>query len=293
MKRLLLLFVTLFSIASLKAEGVYVSVTAPTTVLPNQSFQIVFTIHNASPDSFRLNRIDHLKLTLGARSRNSITPQIVGGRIHYSREYSLIYKGVIDKEGVYKLPEAKIWSKGKVFKSHPVKIKCISEKKYDDQKSNLPIIEEAGINELSSTDVFIKTEWENKDIYAKTENHLLVKLYYKVNVLGWQNFDYLKDMNAEVVDAGIDNSKKYGKAEVNGVTYNTVVLSRKVVLPHEKGELMAGSGSVEIIGNIPRIDYWGGYRKVKRKLIIPGFVKSVLPQKTVEQSMDDEPSWNL
>ena len=103
---------------------------------------------------------------------------------------------------------------------------------------------------------FVKTEWENGDVYVGGDNALLIKLYYRVSVAGWNNLQLPKFKNCEVSDGEISRNTRYGTAQVNGISYNTVVIIKKIIKPG-KGKLSIGSGDLDIVVNVPNKNDFG------------------------------------
>lgn len=310
MKRLLtLLFFSALSLVTIGAwagGAVNVTASAPSIVTEGQRFQLIFTIHNAQADSFRLPKIKSLKLLSGPSKSSSTSTQVVGGRIVSSTSVSLVYIAVAEKKGTVTIPAASIWSNGTKYTTNTVTITVQSQteqqkkqaeakKKAEEQKR---LQEQAEADEITAEDMFIRTEWENDKVYAENHNNLLVKLYYRVNVAGWDNAEWPSAKNCEITDAGIARSSRYGRAQVNGITYNTVVVRKMDVVPAKAGKLSFASGELDVIVNVPnRNDFWGGYHRVSKHMVIPGIVTSVKPAsekpQQVEEKPVEQPHWNL
>lgn len=287
-------------------ETVKVTASAPAVVTENQRFQLIFTIHNAQADSFRLPKIKSLKLLSGPSKNTSTSTQVVGGRIVSSTSVSLVYIAVAEKKGSVTVPAASIWSNGTKYSTNTLTITVQSQteqqkrqieakKKAEEQKR---LLEEAEADEITAEDLFIRTEWEGDKVYAGCHNNLLIKLYYRINVAGWDNAVWPDAKNCEITDAGIARHSRYGRAQVNGITYNTVVVRKMDVVPEKTGKLSFGSGELDVIVNVPnRNDFWGGYHRITKHMVIPGIVSSVKPASEKPQQVEDkpveQPHWNL
>lgn len=304
------LFILLFSILSVScsfasSDNVKVTASAPSQVVENQRFQLIFTIYNATADSFKLPKIKGLKLISGPSKSSSSNTQIVGGRIVSSTSVSLVYIAVADKKGTIKVPSANIWCNGTKYTTNDLTLtvtsqsdnqKKIEQKKSVEKKQSIP---QASADEISGEDVFIRTEWESENVYENSHNNLIIKLYYRVNVAGWDNVEWPKCKNCDVTDAGVARNSRYGRAQVNGVLYNTVIVGKKDVVPSKTGKLNVSNGSLDVIVNVPnKNDFWGGYHRVSKNIVIPGVSVTVLPEsdKKEEEKSDENPvelHWNL
>lgn len=287
-------------------DNVKVTASAPSQVTEKQRFQLIFTVHNAQADSFRLPKMKTVRLISGPTKNSSSTMQLEGGRVVSSTSVSLVYTAIADKKGKVTIPSASIWSKGKKYTTNEVQIEVLSmsdqqkkeaeaKKQAEQQKNKIP---QAQADEVAGDDMFIRTEWEDGDVYADAHNNLVVKLYYRVNVAGWDNIEWPKFKNCEVTDAGVARNGRYGRAQVNGVTYNTVIIGKKDVVPSKVGKLTIDSGSIDVILNIPnKNDFWGGYHKASKRLVIPGISTTVKPYSEkstpVEPRAIEQPHWNL
>ena len=310
MRRFVALLLTLFAVVRPICADNDISVTAsaPRQVAENQRFQLTFTVNNAQPDSFRLSKMKHIKLLSGPTRSSSSSTQIIGGRMLYSATISLNYVAMADKKGDFVIPGAAIWIKGKKYISNELEIKVVGaesngdnssqqQKNRQQERGNSKSLSEAAADEVSGEDVFVKTEWENGDVYAGGDNALLIKLYYRVSVAGWNNLQLPKFKNCEVSDGEISRNTRYGTAQVNGISYNTVVIIKKIIKPGKEGKLSIGSGDLDIVVNVPnKNDFWGGYHQVNKHLVIPGSVVKVRPEseRPIEpSSKNPEQHWNL
>ena len=299
----IILWLLFLQVASAVCQSVSVTVSAPQKVVVNQRFQLIFTIHNARPDSFSMPRMKHVKLLSGPSVGSSSSTQIVGGRMAYSTQVSHAYIAVADKKGKMMIPKAEFWIKQKKYETQEISIEVVDEnEKQQAGKSRLPNenkpkIPEALADEVQGQDVFVKTEWQDENVYAGEHNTLVMKLYYRINVAGWDNLELPKYKNCEVTDAGIARNRRYGTAVVNGVKYNTVIIAQKDIVPDKAGRLVIGSGTVDIILNVRnKNDFWGGYHRASKKLTIPGLTVTVKrgdekPKK--QEETIPEMHWNL
>lgn len=308
MRNLLYLVFCLVSAISFEvaAADVKVTASAPSVVTENQRFQLIFTIHNAQADSFRLPKVKSLSLISGPSKNSSTSTQIVGGRVVSSTSVSLVYIAVAEKKGTITVPAAAIWSKGKKYTTNTVTIKVESQseqqkkqaeakKQAEEQRQRML---QAEADEITAEDMFVRTEWESDNVYAENHNNLLIKLYYRVNVAGWDNIVWPTAKNCEVTDAGVARNARYGRAQVNGTLYNTVIIGKKDIVPAKSGKLTFNSGELDVIVNVPnKNDFWGGYHRVAKQLVIPGIVTSVKPSSDkpsqVEEKPIEQPHWNL
>lgn len=310
MKRLICILVvsvlTMVSFGAFAAADVKVTASAPSVVTENQRFQLIYTIHNAQADSFRLPKIKSFKLISGPSKSSSTSTQIVGGRIVSSTSVSLTYIAVAEKKGTITIPAASIWSNGVKYTTNTVSITVQSQteqqkkqadaKKKAEEQRQLQLQAEA--DEITAEDLFIRTEWDADNVYADNHNNLVIKLYYRVNVAGWDNIVWPTSKNCEVTDAGVARNVRYGRAQVNGTLYNTVIIGKKDVVPAKNGKLTFNSGELDVIVTVPnKNDFWGGYHRVVKHMVIPGIVTSVKPASEkpvqVEEKPVEQPHWNL
>lgn len=286
------------------ADNAPVVVTIPKEVIENQKFQIAFSIKNVIPDSFSLPKIKHVSLISGPYKRTNTTPVISGGRIKYLTTTSLVYVAVADKKGKYSIPQASMWSRGNIYKSYQVELSVISQadqqkridvekKKSEQVKSQIP---EASLNDLTAEDVFVKTELEKNDVVENEHNSLILKLYYRVNVSGWDDLHLPKAKHCDYVQASLSNASRYGKAVVNGRTYNTYILDKLDFVPSKKETISFDNGDVTIYLNVlNKNDFWGSSHKVRKNLIIPGVSFDVKESKKASEPQPETemPHWNL
>lgn len=287
-------------------DPVKVSASAPSQVTEGQRFQLIFTVQNAQADSFSLPKMKAVRLISGPSRSSSSSTRIVGGRMVMSTSVSLVYIAVADKRGKVTIPAASLWVKGKKYTTNTLDINVQSageqqkkqaeaKKKAEEQNNKIP---QALADEVSGQDLFVKTEWEDKEVYAGSHNNLVYKLYYRVNVAGWDNIEWPKYKNCEATDAGVARNGRYGQAKVNGVVYNTVIIAKKDIVPAKTGNLTIDNGAIDVIVNIPnKNDFWGGYHRAGKRLVIPGISTKVKPlsekKAPVQQHPLQQPHWNL
>lgn len=301
MKRsFILAFFVCFSI-SLFGQDLKVKTSIPTEIYVGEYFKIVYSVNNSTIDSFRLPKIKHLKLVSGPSKSSQSNTQIFGGKVLTTSSISLTYVAVIDKKGQITLPSASIWYKGKVYKSNSISIDVLEksdakEKENNSNKGNQ--LKEATADEISAEDLFVRSEFDNKVLYEGQNHTLTIKLYYRVNVNGWNNLHLSKLKNCDISDIPVKRNQMYGSTYVNGILYNTVILVKKQIKPLTIKTFKIEKGSVDVIVNLPnKNDFWGGYHKVNKSLVIPGLVLDVksAKEKPIELNNDsnEQQRWNL
>lgn len=289
--RIFFLFILLLAIPDLQAQlKVDAKVSAPEKVDVGQLFTVTFSLENAKADSLKIPKMKHLKLLAGPVTKHKTNTYIYQGRLVQTISTYLSYKAKADKKGKQEIASASIWHNGKIYKSEPTQIEvedpeerlAKEKKKYKEQLERIPF---ATFDELAPEDIFVKYEWENKNVVVDRPNVLLLKLYYKVDVLGCDEIDLPKTGLCACESKAMNADAKYSQAVVNGIAYYTAVVKKYIITPKHMGECMIESTDMMAYIRLQNKNaYLGGTKQVKRRLVVPGLLFNVLSEHEEKES---------
>ena len=227
----------LFSILLLCSEVLlhaqsFTANTTDATATVNQPFEVTFTLKDIEGKNFTPPDFGTARIIGGPAQSNSTT--IINGRT--SSEITLTYTLLPTREGVWKIPPARIVSKGKVLSSNPLTVRVVEAR----------VVDLAGEGELP--DVFVRLEVSTDRAFTGQQILLDYRLY---TVSDLQNINIVSESAYE----GFFNEplRRYNKnattQKINGKDYLTQVVRRIALFPQQAGtfEIEPSQLSAEII----------------------------------------------
>lgn len=258
---------------------------AENVVALGEKLGITFTLNNAESDNISLPELEGFKIIHGPnRSENSVMTNINGRR---EQSYSTTWTYIVtpEKEGTFTISPAKASVSGTVYRSNALTIKVI---KGEDRpaNSNNQNAQQNATPSISNDDIFLRTEISKSKVYEQEQFIATLKLYYRVNISSLEDYKLPEYKGFISQDIEVPNESKYGKENVNGKIYNTLILKQNVLIPQKSGQLDLGKGSIMALAQVqvnsqrrgwPFDGYFTQTRMVQKTLNIPNVSVNVQP----------------
>jgi hypothetical protein len=242
MKRnLLLLSLLLMGVWSVRAdEPVRFIASAPSTVVMDRPFQLVYTLNSASGRDLRVPEITTFDILAGPFTSTSSSIQIINGRQTSSEANSYTFTLQAKKTGTFTISSASIVVGGQKYNSNGVSIKVLpsdanSSKSQGNQGGGRTA--NSGSQAISSDNIFIKTNVSKTNVYEQEAILVTYKLYTLLDVVGC-NPKKMLDFNGFMKqDIQLPQNKQFTLENYNGKNYTSVVLYQFLLYPQRTGEL--------------------------------------------------------
>ena len=276
---MLILLLTISAVAM--ANDVKFTASAPSTVIADKPFQLVYTV-NASAKDLSVGDLSNFEVLAGPFKSQSSSYQIINGKTTSSVSLSFTYTLLASKTGTFTIPPASIVVDGQKYTSNGLSVKVLPA----DDNSNASSSRSTGTDEtkqssnvsISNDKIFVRTIVSKTNVYEQEPILVTYKLYMLVDVVGMNNMK-LPDFNGFMKHEFDQNQNKQLSYEnFNGKNYGTIDLYQVLLYPQRAGEIMidkARFDAVVRIQNQTRVrsifdDFFESYSNVNKILTAPG-----------------------
>lgn len=245
-RRIIFISLSLFLLNSLivKAdEPVRFSASAPSAVVLNSPFQLVYTLNAAGKD-LRVPEINNFDLLAGPFQSHSSSIQIINGRQSSSESNSYTYTLQAQKIGTFTIPSASIIVGGQKYTSNGVSIKVLPA---DAPQSKSQGGRGGSQASISNDNIFIRTDVSKTNVYEQEAILVTYKLYTLVDVVQC-NPKKMIDFNGFMKqDIDQPTNKQFSLENYNGRNYTSVVLYKFLLYPQHSGVLQIDKWNFEAV----------------------------------------------
>lgn len=276
-RKLIFLSLLLLSTWIVRAdEPVRFTASAPSTVILDKPFQLVYSI-NASGRDLRAPEINNFDVLAGPFQSQSSSIQIVNGRQTSSESNSFTYTLQAQKTGTFTIPSASIVVGGQKYTSNGVSIKVLPA---DATPSKSQGRQSGSSNEsqaVSSDNIFIRTNVSKTNVYEQEAILVTYKLYALADVVQCVNRkmpDFNGFMKQEIEQS---QNKQLSVENFNGRNYGTVVLYQVLLYPQRSGVIQIEKGNFETVIRVQNRtaarsifdDFFDSYTNVSKIIVAP------------------------
>lgn len=279
-----ILFISLLLLSSWMAradEPVRFSASAPSTVIVDKPFQLVFTV-NATGKDLKAPDFNNFEVLAGPFQSTSSSYQIINGKTSSSVSISYTYTLQATKTGTYSIPPASIIVEGQKYSSNGLSIKVLP----DDgsaQSNSASKQSSASSASLSSDKIFIRAEVSKSSVYEQEPVVVTYKLYTLADVVGMNNMK-MPDFNGFLKQELDQNQNKQLSYEnYNGRNYGTIVLYQVLLYPQHTGNITIDKANFEAVVRIQNKtqvrsifdDFFDSYTNVNKNIVAPAITVRV------------------
>lgn len=267
--------VLLLAIMPLWAEEVSFTASAPSSVILDKPFQVVYTI-NASAKDLRVPEWVDFDVLAGPFESRSSSTQWINGKRSTSMSHTFTYTLMARKEGEFTLPAATVTVKGEKYVSNGLKIKVLPSDAQ--QKSSNTAQTNSSTENISNENIFIRTILSKTQVFEQECVLLTYKLYTLVDVrqfIGSKLPDYTGFLKQDI-DLGENNQLEY--EHYNGRNYASAVLAQMLLYPQQNGVLEIEPATFDAVIRVQNRtqvrsifdDFFDTYTNVTKTLKAPG-----------------------
>lgn len=257
------------------AEEVSFTASAPSSVILDKPFQVVYTI-NASAKDLRVPEWVDFDVLAGPFESRSSSTQWINGKRSTSMSHTFTYTLMARKEGEFTLPAATVTVKGEKYVSNGLKIKVLPSDAQ--QKSSNTAQTNSSTENISNENIFIRTILSKTQVFEQECVLLTYKLYTLVDVrqfIGSKLPDYTGFLKQDI-DLGENNQLEY--EHYNGRNYASAVLAQMLLYPQQNGVLEIEPATFDAVIRVQNRtqvrsifdDFFDTYTNVTKTLKAPG-----------------------
>ena len=255
-------------------EPVRFSASAPTTVVMDKPFQLVFSI-NASGKDLRVPEFTNFDVLAGPFESHSQSVQFINGKSSSSVSVSYTYTIQAQKTGTFTIPSASITVDGKKVTSNGVAIKVLPA------DANVPASKgqgnQGGQASISGDNLFIRTEVSKTNVYEQEAILVTYKLYTLVDIVQCNpknTVDFNGFMKQELDQPA---NKQMALENYNGRNYGTFVLYKVLLYPQHSGVIQIDKWNFEAVVRVQNKaaqrsifdDFFDSYTNVSKYVTAP------------------------
>lgn len=263
-------------------EPVRFSASAPSTVVMDRPFQLVFSV-NASAKDLRVPEFNNFDVLAGPFESHSSSVQYVNGRSSSSVSVSYTYTLQAQKIGTFTIPSASITVDNKKLTSNGVSIKVLpadatppASKSHGNQN---------GQASISNDNIFIRTQVSKTNVYEQEAILVTYKLYTLLDVVQCNpknTVDFNGFMKQELDQPA---NKQMALENYNGRNYGTFVLYKVLLFPQHSGVITIDKWNFEAVIRVQNKaavksifdDFFDSYTNVSKYLSAPAVKITVNP----------------
>jgi hypothetical protein len=261
-------------------EPVRFTASAPSTVILDKPFQVVFTV-NARGKDLRTPEFNNFDVLAGPFESTSSSYQIVNGKASSSMSVSFTYTLQGTKTGTFSVPPASIVVDGKKYSSNGLSIKVLpaddNSAPSQQRSSQQGERSTSSAQSISNDNLFIRAHVSKTNAYEQEAILVTYKLYTLVDVVQCINKkmpDFNGFMKQELEQ---DQNKQFSYENFNGRNYGTVVLYQVLLYPQHAGEITIDKSVFEAtvrVQNRTQVrsifdDFFDSYNNVSKTLTVP------------------------
>lgn len=288
MKSKILLSLFIFTTCVVFAdEPVRFMASAPSTVVLDKPFQVVFTV-NANAKDLRVSDFSNFEVLAGPFESHSQSIQYVNGKSSSSVSISYTYTLQAQKTGTFTIPSASITVDGKKVTSNGLSIKVLPADATPPASKSQGNQSGGGQVSISGDNIFIKTEVSKTNVYEQEAILVTYKLYTLADVIqcnpkGSPDFNgFLKqDFDQQ------QGNKQMALENYNGRNYGTFVLYKTLLYPQHSGVILIDKWPFEAVVRVQNRqavrsifdDFFDSYTNVSKLITAPAvkIVVNALP----------------
>lgn len=282
--KILLIALMLFSaFASGAAEPERFTASAPSTVIVDKPFQLVYTV-NATGKDLKVPEFTNFEVLAGPFESRSSSYQVINGKASSSLSISYTFTLQGLKTGTYSVPPASIMVDGQKHSSNGLSIKVLPDDGSDAAGSSAAQ-SGASTAKITNDKIFIRTNISKSSVYEQEPVVVTYKLYTLADVAGMNNMK-MPDFNG-FLKQELDQSqnKQLSYENFNGKNYGTIVLYQVLLYPQRTGDITIDKASFEAVIRVQNKtqvrsifdDFFDSYTNVNKALVAPAVKVKVYP----------------
>ena len=282
--KILLIALMLFSaFAAGAAEPVRFTASAPSTVIVDKPFQLVYTV-NATGKDLKVPEFTNFEVLAGPFESRSSSYQVINGKASSSLSISYTFTLQGLKTGTYSVPPASIMVDGQKHSSNGLSIKVLPDDGSDAAGSSAAQ-SGASTAKITNDKIFIRTNVSKSSVYEQEPVVVTYKLYTLADVAGMNNMK-MPDFNG-FLKQELDQSqnKQLSYENFNGKNYGTIVLYQVLLYPQRTGDITIDKASFEAVIRVQNKtqvrsifdDFFDSYTNVNKALVAPAVKVKVYP----------------
>jgi hypothetical protein len=275
-KLFLLSLLIISTLGAMADEPVRFTSSAPSTVVLDKPFQLVYTLNSTGKD-LRVPEFNNFDVLAGPFESHSQSVQFINGKSSSSVSVSYTYTLQAQKTGTFTIGSASITVDGKKVTSNGVSIKVLPADATPPASKSQGNQSSGGQAAISGDNIFIKTEVSKTNVYEQEAILVTYKLYTLVDVVQCNpknTIDFNGFMKQELDQPA---NKQMALENYNGRNYGTFVLYKVLLYPQRSGVIQLDKWNFEAVIRVQNKsavrsmfdDFFDSYSNVSKYITAP------------------------
>ena len=260
-------------------EPVRFSASAPSTVVLNTPFQLVYTINAAGRD-LRVPEITNFDVLAGPFQSHSSSIQIINGRQSSTESTSYTYTLQAQKTGTFAISSASIIVGGQKYTSNGVSIKVLpadAQPKSQGGRGGSAGSGSGAQTSITNDNLFIRADVSKTNVYEQEAILVTYKLYTLVDVVQCSPKKMIDFTGFMKQDIDQPTNKQFALENYKGRNYTSVVLYKFLLYPQHSGVLQLDKWNFEAVVQVKNRtavrsifdDFFDSYTNVSKIITAP------------------------
>ncbi|MDR3651944.1 MAG: BatD family protein [Paludibacter sp.] len=282
-RKIILLSLSLLFLNSMIAradEPVRFSASAPSTVVLDKPFQLVYSV-NASGKDLRVPEINNFDVLAGPFESHSSSYQVINGRTSSSVSVTYTYTLQAQKTGTFTISSASINVDNKKYTSNGVAIKVLpadaTPPPSKSQGGRNAISKGSNQASISNDNIFMRTIVSKTNVYEQEAILVTYKLYTLVDVVGCNPKNIIDFNGFMKQDVELPTNKQLSLENYHGRNYSTVELYKVILYPQHAGVIQIDKWNFDAIVRVQNKtavrsifdDFFDSYTNVSKLVTAP------------------------
>jgi len=259
-------------------EPVRFIASAPTSVVIDKPFQLVYTI-NAPGKDLRVPEFNNFDVLAGPFESHSSSYQVINGKSTSSVSVSYTYTLQAQKTGTFTISSASITADNRKVTSNGVAIRVLPADATAPSRSQGGRNSNAGNAQasISNENIFMRTVVSKTNVFEQEAILVTYKLYTLVDVVGCAPKKLIDFNGFMKQDVELPATKQLSLENYNGRNYSTVELYKVLLYPQHSGTLQIDKWNFEAVIKVQNKaavrsifdDFFDSYTNVSKNLTAP------------------------
>jgi hypothetical protein len=261
-------------------EPVRFSASAPSSVVVDKPFQLVYSV-NASGRDLRAPEINNFDILAGPFQSHSSSIQIINGRQSSSEADSYTYTLQAQKVGTFTIPSASIIVNGRKYTSNGISIRVLPADSKASSRSQGGVQGNSSRGgssaAITNDNLFIRAEASKTNVYEQEAIVVTYKLYTLVDVVQCSPKKMIDFNGFMKQDIDQPTNKQFSLEHYNGRNYTSVVLFKFLLYPQHAGVLQIDKWNFEAVVQVKNKtaarsifdDFFDSYTNVTKSVVAP------------------------
>ena len=283
MKRLMIIFATLFvAFTSVFAQN-QIKVKAPNMVGADEQFNVTFVIEGEdAPSDFNWEQGEDFQLVWGPQKGTSTSISIINGKRTRSSQVTYTYVLLPRRKGTCHIAEASAMVGGNRIHSSAFSIEVVADQssapssQQQRQGSGQSAQSQPSNGNISSDDLFMKLTLSKTNVVVGEPVNAVIKLYQRVNIAGFEDVKFPSFTGFWSQEVDTPSNIEFHRENVNDQIYNAATLRSYVLIPQQSGTLTIDPAELVCLVNVRTAStsnsifdsfFQDNYRTIRRRVV--------------------------